>query len=215
MEKDKTSTIIFIVVVLITAALLFFLFWKKSDSNNHNTNTSGDIKIGDNHIFGPEDAPITMIEFSEYQCPYCKKNAEVIKLILEKYPDDIQYIFRDLPLDMHQNARAAAYAAEAAGKQGKYFEYHNLLFEIQDDWTSLSNPINKFTEYAKILELDTNKFQKDMESDSIKNNVDEDFEYGQSLQITGVPVLYINGSQLVGGQTFEALEEAILENLAL
>ncbi|MFH1749716.1 MAG: thioredoxin domain-containing protein [bacterium] len=216
MEKDRTSTTIFIVVVLVTAALLFFLFWKKSDSNsNSNSNTNGDIKIGDNYILGPEDASITIIEFSEFQCPYCKTNAEVVKKILVKYPDNIQYVFRDFPLDMHQNANAAAYAAEAAGKQGKYFEYHDMLFEMQDDWSSLNDPTNKFIEYAKILELDTDKFQKDMESKNIADNIQDDLTYGQTLNITGVPALYINGSQLVGAQTFEALEEIVLENLAL
>ena len=215
MEKDKTSTIIFIVVVLITAALLFFLFWRKSDSNSSNNHQNGDIKAGDNYVLGPDNAMITLIEFSEYQCPYCKKNAEVVKQILEKYPKDIKYIFRDFPLDMHANANAAAYAAEAAGKQGKYFEYHNMLFEMQDDWVDLSNPESKFLDYAKILELDTKKFEKDMQSQSIKDNVNTDLEYGQELGITGVPALYINGSQLVGAQTFEALEEAIFELLSL
>ncbi len=216
MEKDRTSTIIFIVVVLITAALLFFLFWKKGDSNSNKNNATNEIKIGDNYIYGPDNASITMIEFSEYQCPYCKKNADTIAEILEKYPQDIKYIFRDFPLDsIHANSRPAAYAAEAAGKQGKYHEYHDLLFEMQDDWANLTNPINKFIEYAKLLNLDIEKFQKDMDSQSIKDNIDEDLKYGQDLGITGVPVLYINGSQLMGAQTFEALEEAILENLAL
>lgn len=216
MENNKTSTIIFIVVVLITAALLFFLFWRKGASNsNNNGSVNGEVKIGDNYVYGPDDASITMIEFSEYQCPYCKKNAEIVKEILEKYSKDIKYIFRDFPLDMHPNSRPAAYAAEAAGKQEKYYKYHNMLFEMYSDWTDSTDPTNKFIEYAKLLELDIEKFQKDMNSQSIKDNIDKDFKYGTSLEITGVPVLYINGAQLVGAQTFESLEEAILEHLSL
>ncbi len=215
MEKDKTSTIIFVIVILITAALLFFLFLKKSDSNPNNKNANNDIETGTNPTIGPEDAPITIIEFSEYQCPYCEQNVEPMKQILEKYPDDIRFIFRDFPLDFHANARPAAYSAEAAGKQGKYFEYHDLLFEMQEDWSELNDATSKFIEYAKILELDIDKFKKDINSKGIKDNVDEDLKYGQSLGITGTPTIYINNNQLVGVQTFEALEEAVLEHLSL
>ncbi|MFC1656365.1 DsbA family protein [Patescibacteria group bacterium] len=216
MEKDKTSTIIFVVVILVTAALLFFLFWKKSDSNSDNKSSNTDnIKTGENHSIGSKDASVTIVEFSEFQCPYCAQNVNPVKQLLEKYPDDIKYVFRDFPLDFHPNAKPAAYAAEAAGKQDKYFEYHDMLFEMQDDWSNLNDPTSKFIEYAKILELDIDTFKKDMESKDITNNIQDDLKYGQSLNITGVPALYINGTQLVGVQTFEVLEEAVLEHLSL
>ena len=214
MAKDKSSIIIFILVVLLTAVLLFFLFWKK-DSGNSDTKKNPKVQAGDNFVYGPGNAPITMIEFSDYQCPYCKTNSATIAKILEKYPKDIKFIFRDFPLEIHPNARPAAYAAEAAGKQNKYYEYHKLLFEMQDDWASLTDPTSKFLEYAKILNLDLEKFKKDMSLQSIKDNVEEDFKFGQSLDIQGTPVLYINDTKLVGAQTFQALEEAILDHLSL
>ncbi|NOZ82663.1 MAG: thioredoxin domain-containing protein, partial [Euryarchaeota archaeon] len=118
------------------------------------------VQVGqdDDPAIGPEDAPVVMIEFSDYQCPYCRKFwNETLRALLERYEGKIRYVYRDLPIEaIHPYALKAAEAANCAGEQGKYFEYHDVLFERQQEWSKAG--VEKFYTYAEELGLDVQRF---------------------------------------------------------
>ncbi len=157
---------------------------------------------------GPADAPITMIVFSDYECPYCKRAEETLAQVDKAYPGKIKTVFRDYPLPFHANARPAAEAAACANAQGKFWEYHDKLFTASD----LSAP--KLKAIATELKLDEKKFDECVAKQEFKANVDKDMEDGQAVGVNGTPAFFINGRMLSGAQPFEKFKEIIDEELA-
>ena len=155
---------------------------------------------------GNPEAPVTIVEFSDFQCPYCNKFFQTAeKDIIEKYvkTGQVRFVYRHFPLtNIHPNALPAAQASEAARIQGKFWEMHNLLFVRQTEWSNLPNPNNTFVSYAQNLGLDTAKFAKDMDSQEIKNIISKDMADAAMLEIDGTPTNFINGERLVGAIPF-------------
>lgn len=160
---------------------------------------------------GNEDAPVTIIEFSEYQCPYCGKyTRETLSQLDEEYiqTGKVKYYFRDFPLSFHQYAQKAAEAARCANDQGKLWEYHDKVFEEQD---LLS--LEKIKEWAKELGLDTGEFNKCLDDGKHEEVVKKDFSDGQTAGVQGTPSFFINGKPLRGAQPYESFKTAIDEAL--
>lgn len=165
-------------------------------------------------VKGSEEAPVTIVEFSEYQCPFCKKYVdEAYQQIGEEYGDQIRYIFRDYPLPFHQHAQKMAEVARCAGDQEKYWEMHDLLFEKQDEWTEETEIGDLITTYASSLGLATEEFSDCLDSGKYTQAVQDDFELGQTVGVSGTPTFFINGRMLVGAYPFEAFKEIIDEEL--
>lgn len=163
---------------------------------------------------GPEDAAVTIVEFSEYQCPFCKKYIdESYVKIMEEYGDEVRYIFRDYPLGFHQHAQKTAEAARCAGDQGKYWEYHDKLFEEQEIWTAESDSTETLVGYAGSLGLDSGEFSECLASGKFGEAVKSDFELGQRVGVSGTPSFFVNGKMLVGAQPYEVFKEAIESEL--
>lgn len=163
---------------------------------------------------GPANATVTLIEYSDYQCPACAAYFPVIKQLQEAFPNDLNIVFRDFPLtQIHNNALAAAYAAEAAGNQGKYWEMHDILFARQGSWASLSNPKDTFTDYARELGLNIDLFTTDMTSDAVQNQVASDQKLGTRLRIQSTPTFYLNGTKLQNPQGLEPFKALVQEAL--
>src|SRR3989338_3148523 len=167
-----------------------------------------DVSADDDPSKGPKNAKITIIEFSDFQCPYCKKAEPVIKQVLETYGDDVRFVYRDFPLSFHQNAQKAAEAAECADEQGKFWEYHDIIFENQD-----ALDVSNLKIYAANLKLDTAKFNDCMDSEKYVEEVKKDFEDGQKAGVSGTPAFFINGRLLSGAQPFEDFKAVIDEEL--
>lgn len=166
-----------------------------------------DISIDDDAVKGNKDAPVTIVEFSEFQCPYCGKYfRESYPKIIKKYVDTgkVKYVFRDFPLDFHPNAQKAAEAAECAGEQNKYYEMHDYLFENQD-YLEIENLIG----YAKDLKLDTAKFNDCLDSKKMEAEVKEDLADGKKYGVSGTPTFFINGKMLSGAQPYSVFEKEI------
>ena len=143
------------------------------------------------HIQGNASAAIELVEYGDYQCPYCGRAYPVIKSIQEKMGDDLKFIFRNFPLqEIHENAVAAAIAAEAAAKQHKFWEFHDLLFEHQNQLS-----FNNIVKLAEKLKLDLEKFRADIEDAAIQQKVDDDFESGVRSGVNGTPTFFINGKK--------------------
>ena len=170
-----------------------------------------DVPIDGDPFYGPENAAITIIEFSDYECPYCRKwHVEVFQRLLEAYPGQIKFVYRDFPLtSIHPNAFSAAEAANCAGEQGLYWPYHELLFSMQ---LGLSH--EAYTQYAKQLGANMDTFNACLTDGKYKDEIQADFEYGAQLGIRSTPTFFINGIALVGAQPYETFKQVIDKELA-
>ncbi len=153
---------------------------------------------------GPETAPVTLVEFSDFQCPFCSRVGPTLEQVRETYGDQVRIVFKHLPLDMHRNAPGAHAAAEAAGRQGKFWEMHDKIFANQRELND-----EKYKEYATELGLDVARFEKDVASDEVKARIEADKREAARLGATGTPSFFINGRFLSGARPFEAFQEVI------
>lgn len=165
-------------------------------------------------VKGSPNAPITIVEFSEYQCPYCARYVEgTYAQLWEEYGDQIRYIFRDYPLPFHQHAQKTSEAARCAGEQGDYWGYHDLLFKNQSDWSAQTSIDSTLEGYAGQLGLDAGQFSDCLSQGKFTQAVKDDFAFGQKVGVSGTPSFFINGRMLVGAQPFSAFQAMIQEEL--
>jgi protein-disulfide isomerase len=144
------------------------------------------------HVRGNPEAPVTLEEFGDFQCPPCGQFAGFAEELLKEYDSRLRVVFRNFPLPAHEHAREAALAAEAAGFQGKFWEMHDTLYREQSTWSKAPNTRELFESYAGTLGLDMDQFKKDMDSDKARERVDSDHALGDSLGIKVTPTLFIN-----------------------
>jgi protein-disulfide isomerase len=149
--------------------------------------------IGKSPVTGPADAKVTIVEFSDFQCPYCSRGRNTMEEILKAYPKDVKLSFKHYPLPFHKEAEPAARASWAAQQQGKFWEYHDALFQNQDKLGA-----DFYVATAKELKLDVDKFKKDMESEAAKQQVKDDMEIGAKNGIQGTPGFFVNGVAVKG-----------------
>ena len=157
------------------------------------------------HIRGPADAPITLVEYGDYQCPYCGQAEPVIREILARFGGRLRYVFRHLPLaDVHVNAQRAAEAAEAAAEQGKFWEMHDLLFAHQD-----ALGVDDLVEYARRIDLDVERFTGELDRHAHMSRVARDVDSADNSGVTGTPTFFINGLRHHGSFDIESLTARI------
>ena len=173
--------------------------------------TRYDISLDDDYILGKDSAEITIIEFSDYECPYCRRwHAEVFPQIREKYGDKVRFVYRDFPLySIHPNAEPAAIAANCAGQQDQYYEYNELLYNGGKDLKPAT-----YEAYAKDLGLNVDTFTACLSEPEHKAEVTADYEYAAELGVRSTPTFFINGLAVVGAQPFEIFEQIIDMELA-
>jgi len=161
-----------------------------------------------NRVRGPAKAPVTIVEFSDYECPFCKRAEATVQKVLATYGDQIRFAYRDFPLDMHANARAAAEAAHCANAQGKFWKYHDQLMAAD----ALSAAA--FGEIADRVGLDREAFGRCMKEKTFAAEVDADLEAGERIGVSGTPVFFINGRIVDGAESFEEFQKIIDDELA-
>ena len=160
---------------------------------------------------GSENAPVTMVEFTDYQCPFCERHfTDTQPQIEQNYIDTgkVRYLIRDMPLPIHPNAPAAAYAARCSADQGKYWEMHDLLFQKQTEWSS-GNTEELFSGYAGDVGLDVNLFTSCLSDGKYKKAVDADMALAQKVGVGGTPAFVINKELIIGAQPFAVFQQAI------
>lgn len=148
------------------------------------------------HSRGGANAKVTLEEYGDYQCPPCGQLYPDLKTIEKEYGDQIRFVFRQFPLQMHKHAFVAAHAAEAAGLQGHFWEMHDMLYQNQINWSVAEDAHPIFIQYAKMLGLNVDRFTRDMDSQEIANRVLADIERGKSVGVEGTPTVFINGRQM-------------------
>ncbi len=144
------------------------------------------------HIRGNPDAPVTLEEFGDFQCPPCGKFSEFVEELLKEYNPRLRLVFRNFPLSGHEHAREAALAAEAAGLQGKFWEMHDTLYREQETWTKAPNVRELFESYAGTIGLNVDQFKKDVDGDKARERVDSDRALADFLGVKATPTLFIN-----------------------
>jgi protein-disulfide isomerase len=148
------------------------------------------------HVRGQSDAPVTLVEFGDFQCPPCADLAEPINQLERDYRSRLRVVFHHFPLAIHQHAREAALASEAAGLQGRFWEMHDLLYREQPVWSNAPDVRVVFSAYAGRLGLDIDRFKKDMESDKAKARVGFDEEQAVALGVKSTPTIFINNQEV-------------------
>ncbi len=164
----------------------------------------------DDHLLGPPDAPVTLVEYGDYECPYCGQAHRDLKRLRKVLGAQLAYVYRHFPLSqVHPHALSAAEAAEAAGAQGRFWEMHDMLFENQQrlEPTALLS-------YAEALGLDLPQFVRDLQEHHFADRIRRDFIDGVRSGVNGTPTFFINGVRHDGGYTFDALLAAIDDRFA-
>lgn len=182
---------------------------KGSDVEIYLEQPRADVSVDDDPGQGKKGAPITLIEFSDFQCPFCKRTRETISEVLSTYGDKVHYVFRDFPLNFHKDAMLAHQAANCASEQDKYWEYSKGLWERQHELQR-----DKLVELAKSLKLDEGKFTQCLDSGKYEDEINKDTEDGKRAGVSGTPAYFINGRFLGGAQPFEEFKAIIDEELA-
>src|SRR5438270_7808227 len=165
------------------------------------------------HVLGPAGAPTILEEFGDFQCPPCGKLSEPINQLQKKY--NLRVIFRQFPLPMHANAKEAAFASEAAARQGRFWQMHDLLYREQAVWSKSTDARALFNAYAGMLQLDLGRFRKDMDSSEVQRQVEVDQHRGTSIGVKNTPTIFLNNEAVPGHEAnpdqLPALVEAALK----
>lgn len=162
------------------------------------TSTEGEPSIG------PEDAPVTILVFSDFQCPFCARVLPAVERVLEEYKGQVRIIFKQFPLSFHPNAQKAAEASECAFEQGKFWEYHDILFENANALAP-----SDLKQYAKDIGLDSATFDGCLDSGKYEAEVKQDLADGKAAGVSGTPAFLINGIPVVGAQPFSSFASVI------
>lgn len=167
-----------------------------------------DVSADDDPVLGPNDARVTIIEFSDFECPYCRRVQPTLKRLLKEYEGQVRLVFRDFPLSFHKNAQKAAEAAQCAGDQDKFWPYHDKLFEQ----TALAP--SDLKKYASELELDVDAFNTCLDSGKYAQEVAKDMRDGQAAGVNSTPSFFVNGQPLSGAVPYERFQELVEAALA-
>ena len=162
---------------------------------------------------GNKEAKVVLVEYSDFQCPACAYYQPLFKKLSEEFGDKITFAYRHFPLRQHQNARLAAYAAEAAGRQNKFWEMHDLIFENQNRWENRGDAENIFTGYARTLGLDIDEFKNGLSSKEIKDKVENDYQSGIRSNVNATPTVFLNGEKIKVPPNYDELQNIINEAL--
>jgi len=162
------------------------------------------------HSVGPENAAITLEEFGDFQCPPCGKLSEPLNQIQKKY--NLRLVYRNFPLPNHSHAKEAACAAEAAGRQGKFWPMHDLLYREQAVWSSSTDARALFQAYAGMLQLDLSRFKTDIDSPEVEKKVENDQGRGAAIGVKTTPTLFLNNEAVPPDQLDPTKLPTFVEN---
>lgn len=189
-------------------------------ASNHSQQTASKNSSGvqpTNHVEGNLSSNVKLVEYGDFQCPYCEAYFPTVQTVYNDYKDKISFQFRNFPLvNNHPNAFAAARAAEAAGLQGKYWEMHDTLYDSANwqSWTPASDPTSYFDSYAQQLGLNVTQFKTDFASSKVNDLVRADMDAGNKLNIQGTPTFFLDGKQVQITNTVEAFKKVLDAEIA-
>lgn len=205
----------FVAVTVGAVGLLVGIFILANSNSSPSTNDQSQIKNPHeirevDHVAGNPQAKATLIEYGDFQCPACAAAHPLVTQLKEDMGDQVAIVFRHFPLtNIHPNALPAAQAAEAAGRQGKFWEMHDLLFERQQEWSQSTAPVSFFNDYARELGLDLDQFGSDMDDPAILNRINDNRGIANQLGVSSTPTFYLNGQQINNPATYDQLKSQV------
>ncbi len=202
----------FLLILISCIVVLGGIFFITKNNDDTASNSQG---TASQHITGKADSKVVLVEYGDFECPACAAYFPIVSQIKTDYKDKIAFQFRHFPLvQIHQNAMASSRAAEAAGKQGKFWEMHDLLYGQQDAWAKSSNATAIFEDYATQLGINVEQFKVDSASSAVLDTINADVGEGQKLNITGTPTFVLNGRVITETpQTYEAFAKILDEEI--
>lgn len=205
---------LFVAIIVVGVGLMVYSSRQPSSGGQ-----AVDLQLGENErALGRPDAPAVLVEYSDFQCPACAEYFRFIEQLAVDFPNDLRIIYRHFPLTMiHQNAMSSARAAEAAARQGKFFEMEKTLFEHQNDWANSAAAADIFKGYAAALGLDAQRFAADLADPSLDDKIKSDADSAAKLKLNGTPTFFLNGKQLANPRTydgFKILVQQAIDNAA-
>ena len=205
----------FIWIGTVVIVLVALMFWGvKGTSSTGPSFELGVVHPLDN-IKGNASSTVVVMEYSDFQCPACRSYYPMMKELMVEFGDRVTFVYRHFPLiGIHPNAEFAARAAEAAGKQGKFWEMHDLLFEKQDEWAKAPDVESKFESYATLLNISIEQFKTDWVSKEVKDFVKTQRMHAIKSGLQGTPSFFINGKQIQNPASVQAFKILINEALA-
>lgn len=210
-KKTKTTrALLWSVVVIFVAGTIGLMAMLASKSPSANF-IGGSVRAADNNdwIKGAplQDTKVTLIEYSDFQCPACAAYYPMVTRLSQEFKN-LSIIYRHFPLPQHANAKPAAQAAEAAGKQGKFWEMHNMLFDNQKNWAESNTGAQIFEGYAQLLGLDMEKFKADYNSGEAKTKIEADYQSGAN-EIDGTPTFFLNNQKIQNPLNYDEFRSII------
>jgi protein-disulfide isomerase len=210
-KKTKTTRVLLWSFIIIFVAGTIALMSMQASKNTDAEFVGGSVKSA-NETDWVKGAPlaeskVVLTEYSDFQCPACKAYYPFLKKLGEEFKN-LSIVYRNFPLSQHANAWPAAQAAQAAGKQGKFWEMHDMLFDNQDNWARSTSPEGIFTDYSQTLGLDIEKFKTDFNSSETKNKIQTDYQGGAS-EVDGTPTFFLNDKKIKSPQNYDELRDII------
>lgn len=187
----------FIIILLVCVLGMVGVYAATSKKDEGGNNGGGDTSKLSNHVYGENKKKVSLVEYGDFECPACAAFFPVVQQVKEKYKNDIEFQFRHFPLSqIHQNARAASRAAEAAGNQGKFWEMHDILYEQQDSWKSSGSITSLFEGYATQIGLKPDQYKKDFASSAVNEVINADYAEGTKQGVSSTPTFFLQGKKL-------------------
>ena len=210
-KSMSTGTKIGIGAIVIIIAIFLFTRFDSGVAINENFDELTLTTISElDHVKGNPNGQVLIIEYSDFECPACKSYEPLLDQIIDTYGDDVAMVYRHFPLkQIHRNAVAAARASEAAANQSMFWEYHDILFDKQSEWSEFANPTPKFMEYAQELNLDMDQFETDYSSSYVKSKVEYMYNDAISRNLRGTPSIFLNGNPVVGVSSYDDLARQV------
>lgn len=163
---------------------------------------------------GPKDAKVTLIEYADFQCPACATYHPLVKQLLSEFPKDIYFVYRFFPLtNIHQNALLSSQAAFASGLQGKFWQMHDMIYENQKSWANENNALDIFVNYAAKINLNVNKFKKDVNSNESKKFVNDELNQAIGIGINSTPTFFINGRKIQNPRSYDEFKKLVQDQI--
>lgn len=218
MKNEKKPLLLASAVILVLIAGVIYYFASGGNiSDKTSPQTITEEPSENDHIRGNKESGVTLIEYSDFQCPACGAYYPMVKKLEEELGDKVAFVYRNFPLrQLHPNAQIAAQAAEAAGNQGKFWEMHDTLFEKQKEWSSQNKDQTKETlaQYAQSFGLNADQFKNDLESKETKQKVDDDYSSGTRYEVDATPTFFLNGKKIESPKNYSEFKKSIEEVLA-
>ena len=209
----KNKTTLWLIVAVVIIGSIFGIVKLASISKTGESNLTASAISDSENIKGDKDAKATLIEYSDFQCPACGAYHPILKKVTDNLGAQVRFAYIHFPLPQHKNAKLAATVAEASGKQGKFWEMHDLIFQNQSDWSEEKNASVIFAKYANDLGLDLEQFQKDLTSEEIKAKIESDYKSGVKAGVNSTPSFFLNGKKMENPRNYDDFKNAIEQAL--